>query len=90
MLSCTTVGQRSSESGSAGEELASTLQDLGLESIPEPITFDLQIVACFEIQPKPLGRSEIPRKSKGRVGRYGSLSVNDFVDATRRNTNILR
>ena len=34
--------------------LASALQHFGLESIPKPIAFDIQIVACLEIQPEPL------------------------------------
>ncbi len=42
---------------------ASALKDLGLESIPEPIAFDVQIVARLEIQPEPLRRTEVPRKS---------------------------
>lgn len=64
-------------------------RDLLLQSILEAISLQFEIVALLKIQPENGSRPKVPCKSKSSVGSDGSLAMNDLIDSSRRNTDLL-
>jgi hypothetical protein len=69
-------GRRESDSGT--HEWLDLLED-GCQAV----TFDFDVVAVLEVQPKALSGLEVPREPQGRVGADAPLAMDDLVDAPR-------
>ena len=58
---------------------------LGFQPLAQSTPCFLEVIVGLESHPKGFGHSKIARQSKGRVGGYGPLAMNDFIDTTGRN-----
>jgi hypothetical protein len=69
-----------------GAGLSSPAQDLHVPSklVTKTVRFDLQIVGALEVQPEPGRIPKETTESQRRVRANRTLSVDDFVDASRR------
>jgi hypothetical protein len=56
-----------------------------IEDRTERVPLDLEVVSSLQVDPELRRRTEVPTKSKGRVGRDATLSMDDLVDPPRRN-----
>jgi hypothetical protein len=76
-------------------ELASGLTSLShdgdflLEAISKAILLDFEVVVSLEVDPEPLGSAEIPRQAESGVSGHRPSTMNDFVDAPWRDTDVL-
>src|SRR5262245_39277459 len=55
-----------------------------IEDWREAIAFDLEVVACLQVEPEPFRCPEVAGKPEGGVGADAPLAVHDLVDAPRR------
>ena len=63
--------------------------NLLIESVSETVLLPLKIEVGLEVEPE-LGRdSEVATQTQGRVRGYASVSMNNLVDSTRRNADVL-
>src|SRR6185295_11780223 len=63
--------------------------DLSVQPVPETVLLDFQVVANLEIQPEAFAHAKETRQAERRVRNDRPLTVNDFVDTTRRYADIL-
>jgi hypothetical protein len=82
-------GRRGSWSGRSRLTRSRKDGDFLPQPIAEPVPFDLQVVSRLQVQPEPLRGAEEARKTKCRVCRDGALSMDDLVDASRRNVDLV-
>src|SRR5688572_619017 len=64
--------------------------DFPIESIPEAVFFNFQVVARLEVQPKPLRSSKKTRQSECRICANRALAANDLINATWWNAYVFR
>jgi uncharacterized protein (DUF362 family) len=55
----------------------------------EAIALDIKIVAILQVQPEAVGCFEKSRQAQGGIGGNGAFTEDDFVDASRWNTQSL-
>jgi len=58
------------------------------QSGSEMIALHLEVVACLQIEPKPITRAKIPRQPQGTICGDGPGAMHDLVDSSRRHTDI--
>ena len=69
--------------------LDSARQDFRLKSVAQLVALDIEIIPGLEIEPETVRRAEIARKPKSGVGSHRASSVDDLIDAARRDTDVL-
>lgn len=60
-----------------------------LQSVPQPILLDLEVISNLKIQPESLTHAKEPRQAKRGVSTDCPLPMNDLVDSASRHTNVL-
>jgi len=65
------------------------LTDFSVQTIAEPILFDLEVVADLKVQPEALAHAKETRQAKSSVGADRPLAMNDLVDTTSGDSDVL-
>jgi len=60
-----------------------------IESVSEAVLLPLKIEVGLEVDPKPWRDSEVAPQTQGRVRRDASVPMDNLVDSSRRNADVL-
>jgi hypothetical protein len=69
--------------------LARAREDFLFKPIAQSVPLYVKVVARLEVQPEPIRGAEVTGEPKGGVSGDGALAVDNLIDASRRNADVL-